>query len=274
LAGRQPEVTGLLAAIVCFCVLIIVVIGERTVSTAALQEAESTDRQIRSLSTQKVFFGHQSVGDNIIQGIREITAADSSRKLNIIESTNPEAVDGPVFVEGHVGQNTDPQSKNADFLAIMNQGFTGIAMFKYCYIDIGETTDVQQMFNAYRATIEEVRRKNPRVRIVHATVPLTTLGSATKAWLKSMLGKNTAQDDNIKRNRFNTLLLQTYAADPIFDIATVESTRGDGSRSYFKNGNEFVYTLAPEYTSDGGHLNHAGRRVAAERLLQVLANLQ
>ena len=62
----------------------------------------------------------------------------------------------------------------------MDQGFTGIAMFKYCYVDIGETTDVRKMFNAYRGTIEEVRRSHPSVRIVHMTVPLTTVDSSPK----------------------------------------------------------------------------------------------
>jgi lysophospholipase L1-like esterase len=177
-------------------------------------------------------------------------------------------------VESHIGQNTDPQSKNADFLNVINQGFTGIAMFKYCYVDIGGTTDIQQMFKAYQATIDEVRRNHPGVRIVHITVPLTTVDSSAKAWLKGVLGRNTAQDDNLKRNHFNALLRQTYGQEPIFDLAEVESTHSDGSRSYFKNGNEIIYTLAAEYTTDGGHFNQAGRQRAAGQLLQVLAKLQ
>lgn len=233
-----------------------------------------TDRQAQILSAERIFFAHQSVGDNLIQGIREIMAADARLNLNIVNSKHPETSTIPVFAEAQVGQNTDPASKNSDFLAILDGGFAGIAMLKYCYIDIGATSDVQQMFNAYRATIDEVRRRNPAVRIVHITVPLTTVGSPAKAWLKGMLGRNTAQNDNIKRNRFNVLLRQGYAQEPVFDLAQVESTRGDGSRSYFRSGNEIVYTLAPEYTTDGGHLNQAGRHLAAQRLLEVLAGLQ
>ena len=245
-----------------------------TLSTTLSQPALLSDQQLRTLARQKVFFGHQSVGENIIQGIREVMASDPQLKLNIVESRNPETVSGPAFVEAHVGQNTDPQSKNADFLKIVNQGFAGIAMLKYCYIDIGETTDVPRMFAAYQETINEIRLNHPGVRIVHVTVPLTTVGSPAKAWVKSMLGRNTAQDDNIKRNRFNFLLVQAYGNEPIFDLAAVESTHADGSRSYFTSGNEKIYTLAPEYTDDGGHLNKAGRRAAAEHLLQVLASLQ
>lgn len=272
--ARWSSPIATLTAVVGSCILTLFVIGERTLPTAALQEADLTDQQARTLSTQKVFFGHQSVGENIIQGIQEMMASDPRLRLNIVDSRNPEAVPAPAFVESHIGQNTDPRSKNSDFLAMMNQGFAGIAMLKYCYVDIGEATDAQQMFNSYQAMIEEVRRNHPEIRIVHITVPLTTVGSTTKAWVKSMLGKNTAQDDNIKRNRFNSLLVQAYGKEPIFDLATVESTHSDGSRSYFKNGSELIYTLAPEYTTDGGHLNQAGRRIAAERLLKVLAKVQ
>jgi hypothetical protein len=248
--------------------------GKTVVATTAIEHVVLTGQQAQILSTQKVFFGHQSVGDNIIQRVREITAADPRLNLKIVESRNPETVPGPAFVEAHIGHNTDPQSKNADFLTIVNQGFVGIAMFKYCYVDIGESTEVPQMFNAYQATINEVRRNHPGVRIVHMSVPLTTFDSSAKKWLKGILGRNTAQNENIKRNHFNALLRQTYGKDPIFDLAEVESTRSDGSRSYFKNGNEVIYTLAAEYTTDGGHLNQSGRQRAAGRLLQVLAKLQ
>jgi lysophospholipase L1-like esterase len=93
-----------------------------------------------------------------------------------------------------------------------------------------------------------------------------------KAWIKRLLGKATRQEVNVKRNEFNDLMRQTYAGiDPIFDLAEVESTHGNGSRSYFMQGDEKIYTLAPEFTTDGGHLNEVGRRMAAERLLLVLA---
>ena len=242
-------------------------------AAATAQETMLTEQQIQVLVNEKVFFGHQSVGDNIVDGIRDVMAADARLKLNIVESRNPESVPGPAFVETHIGQNTNPQSKNADFLATVNQGFQGIALFKYCYIDIGETTDVQQMFNSYRAMVEKIHKEHPAVRIVHITVPLMSDDTSAKTWLKGMLGRNTVQDDNFKRNRFNALLRRTYEKEPIFDLAEVESTRGDGSRSYGKKGNEIVYTLAPEYTTDGGHLNQTGRQIAAQRLLEVLAGV-
>jgi lysophospholipase L1-like esterase len=150
----------------------------------------------------------------------------------------------------------------------------GIALFKFCYVDIDAATDVPKMFAAYREGVNALKAKYPSLNIVPVTVPLTTVEPAAKAWLKGLLGRTTTRDINAKRNQFNTLLRETYAGTgPVFDLAEVESVHRDGSRSYFTRGNEKIYTLAPEFTADGGHLNEMGRRVAAERLLSLLAQL-
>ena len=92
------------------------------------------------------------------------------------------------------------------------------------------------------------------LQLLPVTVPLTTDPSKT-------------------RNDFNNVLRQAYSGKPIFDLAEVESTRADGSRSYTVMNGETIYTLAPEYTTDGGHLNEVGRQAAAKRLLITLGNL-
>ena len=236
-----------------------------------------SDEQLLNLRTKKIFFGHQSVGDNIVQGIEDLKAEDSRLQLNVVNSRHPEQVAEPALVESHIGHNEDPQSKNEAFAAIVQSGMGsqgGIAMYKYCYIDFNSSTNVQQMFEAYRQEIAMLRSKYPLLKIVHITAPLTTVEPATKAWLKAKLGRTSSWDTNAKRNEFNNLLKQTYAAtDPIVDLAEVESTHPDGSRSYVMRENKRIYTLAPEFTEDGGHLNKVGRRAAAEQLLLVLSTL-
>ncbi len=145
-------------------------------------------------------------------------------------------------------------------------------MYKYCYVDINSSTNVQQMFENYREEIAALRVKHPSLKIVHITVPLTAVEPAARAWVKTLLGRATERDADAKRNEFNRRLRQTYAGrDPIFDLAEGESTSPDGSRSYFIRDKERVFTLASEYTTDGGHLNEAGRLAMAERLLLLLA---
>lgn len=144
-------------------------------------------------------------------------------------------------------------------------------MYKYCYVDVTDSTDVLHLFEQYRLGMESLQAEYPHLRIIHITVPLTTVEPAAQAWVKDVLGRHTARAANVKRNQFNRLLKQTYPADSIFDLAEVESTRPDGSRSYFSTGNERIYTLAEEYTTDGGHLNALGRQAAAQKLLALLA---
>lgn len=246
-------------------------------SASVVNSVKLGDQQVASLQTKRVFFGHQSVGADIIQGIRDLMAEDPRLKLNIVTSADPESVSGPALVESPIGENRKPQSKNEAFAAILAKGMGsqgGIAMYKYCYVDIDLKTDVQQLFQSYREQISAVKAEYPELTIVHITTPLTTVDMDAKSWVKVVLGRPTVRDLAAKRNEFNQLLRQAYSGkDPIFDLAEVESTLPDGSRSYFMRGNEQVYTLATGYTTDGGHLNGVGRRAAATRLLQVLADL-
>jgi hypothetical protein len=215
-----------------------------------------TDAQVANLVSQRTFFGHQSVGGNIIQGISDLMAADSRLTLNMVSSANPASVTGPAFIESVIGQNGDPSSKNAAFAAIINNGYGaqgGIAMYKYCWVDISDSTDVNQMFADYRNTVDTLKAKYPALNIVHITAPLST-------------------DVSMNRNTYNKLLRQTYPANSIFDLAEVESTHVDGSRSYTVVAGEPIYTLTPEYTDDGGHLNATGRQPAAKKMLITLAN--
>ena len=242
--------------------------------------ADITDAQWARLAQRTIFFGHQSVGRNIVQGIEELMKGDPRIKLRIVRSPRPSTAGGPAFVHFDVGQNYDPVSKDTAFAAALDGADSSgtIAMYKYCFVDVGLDTDPDKLFAEYAKTIDEVRAKHPGVTIVHITLPLYAAqpAPALKSFVKRMLGRGESPEVaiNAKRNRYNTLLRQRYSGrDPIFDLAAIESTHRDGSRaSYVLNG-DTVYALAPELTTDGGHLNAAGRRAAAEQLLTLLASL-
>jgi hypothetical protein len=234
------------------------------------------DQQISSLQTKKIFFGHQSVGADVVQGIRDLMEEDHRLKLNLVASADPQATSGPAFIESLVGENRNPGSKDKTFAEILAKGMGsqgGIAMYKYCYVDIDLNTDVEQLFENYRQELTDLKAKYPSLTIVPVTVPLTTDDASLKTWVKTMIGRPTSRDVNLKRNQFNALLRRYFATEPIFDLAQVESTHPDGSRAYVMSQGQKVYTLAPELTTDGGHLNQAGRRAAAQQLLRVLAGL-
>jgi hypothetical protein len=62
------------------------------------------DLQIARLMSKKILFGHQSVGNNILKGITDLTSADPRLKLNIVRSSDPQLIAGPALVEFSVGQ--------------------------------------------------------------------------------------------------------------------------------------------------------------------------
>lgn len=253
--------------------------GEMHDSTAAAPPSATTssaniDAQLASVAATPVYFGHQSVGANILAGLREIGTRASGPALTIVSTRDFARLPTPALAEFAIGENGDPASKSADFTAALDAldpDARGIAMFKYCYLDLTPQTDVAQLFAAHRASVRALQARHPGLTFVHVTAPLTTAEPATKALLKRALGKPSSRDANVKRNEFNALLRREFEGEPFFDLARIESTRPDGSRAFFTAAGDTIYTLAPELTDDGGHLNADGRRAAAEELLSVLA---
>jgi hypothetical protein len=235
-----------------------------------------TAEQVKKVASKRVYFGHQSVGDNIVQGLRELSIEDGVQ-MNILGPDSPTG-SGPMFLEFYIGENGNIASKNKAFLAFLAKGAGqrgGVALFKYCYADFSAHTDVNQVFQQYRETVSTIKVKYPALQLVHVTVPLARIDDpAWKATIKSYLGRANSFDANAKRNQFNEMLQAEFAGrDPIFDLAKVESTRPDGSRAFVNFRNHKVFVLSPELTDDGGHLNAFGRRNAAEQLVITLASL-
>lgn len=232
----------------------------------------------QNLSLKKIYFGHQSVGFNIIDGIKDIMKENHQIKLNIIETINPSDLNSPAFTHSPVGRNMNPKSKSDAFAGLINERLgnkVDIAFFKFCYVDIVPETNVSKLFEEYESTMSSLRAKYPRIVFVHFTVPVTTLQSGPKALMKKIIGRPVGgYEDNIKREEFNEKLRKRYAGkEPVFDLAFIESTNEAGSRVTFTHKGKTGYILAFEYTNDGGHLNDRGRKIVAEQLLIFLSKL-
>lgn len=240
------------------------------------------ESKLQKLSGKKIYFGHQSVGYNIVDGLKDIMKENPAIKLNIVHAADPDAFKMPVFAHSFVGQNTKPDSKVDDFARLMEQGIgnkADIAFLKFCYVDVDEKTDVQKVFDYYKNRLAQLKGKYPNTTFVHFTMPLVSKQAGPKIWLKNLIKKIIGRpisniSINIKRNQFNDMLKKEYEGkEPVFDLARIESTLSDGTRlSLTKDGATF-YSMLPEYTYDGGHLNEKGRKIAAQELLLFLANL-
>jgi len=233
------------------------------------------------LYEKKIFFGHQSVGFNIVDGISEILNERDNIKLNIVEASDPAEFDQPVFAHSQVGRNTDPVSKIKSFKTIMDAGVgdkVDMAFFKFCYVDIMRDSDPQSIFDSYKAAMDELKGRYPETTFMHLTVPVCSAPKGAKRNLKQsvklLIGRPGVLDDNIMRHRYNSLLMEAYSkTEPVFDLALIESVNPDGFRCYAEKGEEKVFVMVPEYTDDEGHLNGKGRKKTAEQLLISLAEI-
>jgi hypothetical protein len=281
LGGRDAMKEFSILVVGILCILVTILFGWNGRATAAQYERlqDIPEAIWKKLAEQKFYFGHQSVGFNILDGIADVMKAYPQITLNIEETQAVADFQAPLFGHSRVGQNNDPQAKIDAFAKVLEQGVgekVNMAFLKFCYVDFEPQTDPQKVFNAYMTRMNQLKQEFPEVTLIHFTAPLSvSLQSGPKAWVKKVLGTPPWDAaENIKRNQYNVLLKAEYAGkEPIFDLAESESTFPNGKRSSFKVDGKEYYQLVKEYTDDGGHLNERGRKIVAERLLLFLANL-
>jgi len=185
-----------------------------TTTTTTTPSPASVAAALQTLATKAIYFGHQSVGANIMEGVQAVIAATPGATLRVQDTTSPSR---GVFAHSGNGQNEDPKGKITAFVATIQNGagsHVDIAFFKFCYVDFVGSTDVNSVFAEYQSKMAALKAAFPNVTFVHFTVPVS-VGPAA---------------DNIPREKFSDLIRQAYAGrEPLFDLAKIESTRPDGT---------------------------------------------
>ncbi|MDN5849699.1 MAG: hypothetical protein L0H63_08690 [Nitrococcus sp.] len=242
------------------------------------EDMESIAENMRTIAKARVLFGHHSVGRNILAGLESLSK-EAGVPLRIVEISGAPP-NGPGIFHTNIGQNRDPVSKTEMFewlLTANGKPQYDIAMMKFCYVDLEQDTPlgVAEMIDLYSRMVSKLRVTRPEVQLVHITMPLRAEYPGIKRAVKRFFGLAPGQHaNNILRNAFNDALRAKYSGEPIFELAGVESTLPDGTRtrSTFKHDGEVIYTLANDYTEDGGHLNKVAQRIAAIAFVQTLAS--
>lgn len=245
--------------------------GGKEVAEAPLDSSAAED--LRKLARLRVYFGHQSVGENIVAGLEDLKRKTGVSELAVTRLEPGAVPAGPAFLHSAVGQNRAPDSKFDAFMALMDGPLAGkvdVALVKLCYVDIDRDTDVDAVFARYAALVDAMKAKHPEVKLVHVTAPLMVKEGygRFKYLIKSALGM---ENDNVRRNIFSQRLREKYAGELIFDLERIESTYPDGSRESFDSGRHFG--LVHGYTTDGGHLSEIGQRRVARELARLLASV-
>jgi hypothetical protein len=242
------------------------------------KSAPLTETDLQALSKKTLFFGHQSVGYNIVEGVNDILREHKGVPWEIVEARSISEVRRPAFVHSKVGQNTRPDSKLRDFAGRFSEGpgtAPDVALFKFCYADIERDTDVRSLFALYKSTMDDLARTHPQTRFLHVTVPLKATVKGWKAQVKNLIGRPDVWiPDNVRREEFNQLMRVEYGKrNLLFDLAMFEATRPDGAPVYDSVEGRKIPCMSLEYTYDSGHLNERGRRYVAERFLSFLSTL-
>ena len=257
--------------------------AEKTIKFPSIKDVPASAWE--KLAQKKIYFGHQSVGYNIITGINEIMGENPQIKLNIVKTSDAKDFDVAIFAHDWIGENMNPQSKTEAFENILSNGVgkkIDIAFMKFCYVDVTARTDIENVFEDYKKKLFRLTKKFPNTTFVHLAVPLTSKPSGSQApkqkvknIIKKIIGKPVFDHhDNINRHRLNEMLRsEYYGQNSFFDLAEVEAYCTDGTASTFTKDDKIYLAMAPEYTYDGGHLNKEGSRKAAEQLLILLSNL-
>jgi hypothetical protein len=237
---------------------------------------ESATQALHQASTARVLFAHQSVGANILGGLRTLLESTGSR-WPIVDVGSGTVPDGPALLEIRAGKNGLPKTKVDDFakaIATLPGAKPQVAFMKLCFVDVTYASDVSEILDYYRKAIERLKEEHPDVVFGHVTVPLATHVNGAKDRVKRLIGRPVKEDlSNAKRQEYNRLLRAAFPKDPLLDLERVESTHPDGTREQSTVEGAPVLALATEYASDPwGHLNAAGSQLAARELVRFVAD--
>jgi len=238
-----------------------------------------TTEDLIAVAHTRVFFGHQSVGMNMLNAIPAIYTDHGVSAPSIEQGRAEAAPNGGFIAHQFIGENTKPLLKIEDFNRTMRDGMVrrvDIALMKFCSLDITSSTDVDAIFARYRDTMAALERDFPSVTFIHVTVPLSTepnLLSRLKTLVKKLLGRSDPfrQEDNVARERLNALIRREYGGRHLFDLAAIESTKPDDTRVSGRYENQEYFALYDGYASDRLHLNAVGSTVAATAFLEAIA---
>ncbi|MCL2013132.1 MAG: SGNH/GDSL hydrolase family protein [Cystobacterineae bacterium] len=209
---------------------------------------------LAELKNRSVFFAHNSVGQNIIDGLKTIEPSFASSFLK--GGQQPQNAKG--IMEHNMGDNGNPTAKLNRFVTLLNNGGnqTQIALFKFCYVDFDRNTQVDALTTAYQSALTDLQNRFPHVTFVHVTAPLY---------------HHTSSYDNNVRERFNGWLRSTYG-NTVFDLAQLESVDSKGDTALSRDGKTIA--LAEEWSSGDGHLNAKGSQHVASAFIAFLAQLK
>lgn len=227
-----------------------------------------------ALRSKRIYFGHQSVGGNIIDGVEEILRLRPTIGLRVARADRPDPFAEPGLVHGPIGTNGDVASKIVAFEAMVtgpDAASLDMAMMKFCYADLTDLQGLERIEALYDRMVERIAAARPSLRVLHAAVPLTGIAPGVKGRVKRLIGR-VPLAANAMRALHGGDLTNRYG-DRVFQLGDSECLQRDGTFAMLvepETGARYP-CLATCQTGDGGHLNEGGRVLVARDFLLFLA---
>lgn len=245
--------------------------------TASPTTAPPLPRRVERLKV-RVLFGVQSVGADIAKGIPSAYSAAHVHKPKVTTWGKAGKVKGAVVATAPIGKNGKPTSKLRDFAALVNDAprdSIDVALMAFNYQDVTATTDVDNIFESYVATMESIETANPDITFLYATVPVSRANSWRTVDQAKVEGLHEVDQpvwqDNIARERLNALIRDQYAATGrLLDIAALQARLGSGKVSAKQHENQWYYVMNPRFTTDGKRLSKEGSKQLAQGLMLLV----
>lgn len=233
---------------------------------------------LKSALNIRVLFAIQSIGSDIVKGVPIAYTRAKLPKPTVVKWSVAPKKRGPLLATATIGRNGEPLSKLKAFADLVNgapRDSVQVAVMAFNYQDVSAETDVEALFQSYLATMDSLETANPDITLLYSTVPVTGGNSWRELEADKVEGLSGVTQpvwqDNIARERFNTMIRQQYAATGrLYDIAALQADLGKGKVAAKEHENQFYYVLNPALSSNGRRLNTTGS-VKLARALMTLA---
>jgi mannan endo-1,4-beta-mannosidase len=231
-----------------------------------------TPADVTALNSRSVFFVHNSVGDNIVSGLRAV--APGLTITNAVTSGGQPSATGfsELYMNTYAANtgnpipsfNGRPLDKITYFETLMDNGGRNaqIAFFKFCYVDFDNNLpEPEVLIPAYESMLNTLQARYPNVTFVHMTAPLYVYN---QSW------------HNRKQHALNNWLRSTYPGR-VFDLAAIQAVNANGTAAPTAlSPSVGAPTLSTDWAANANdsHLNSAGGQRVASGLISFLAQVR
>ena len=182
--------SNLLSWIVILSILFTACSDKGQQDESKILKKEISKTALNKLSEKRIFFGHRSVGNNILQGIDDILTQYPGINLKILKYEEVKSSKDNGIIHAWIDQNGSPQSIAEDYTRMVEK-LPGKEM-DFALIRFTPwygKKDMDEILKDYTIAIEQLKQRHSKTVFIHGTFPLNHSKTSFKTWIKKLTGK-------------------------------------------------------------------------------------